>query len=342
MAWVDKVGILGCRNSGELLVLIRVGNHVGGDMRGCFTLARTLARECLMGESTVLRHLRRLRAGGILLPGDQNLVDHIRADKRPPVYDLAGGHLQGCPGKHSSDVVCETVMTGTQIGYPLQNRTAGQSEHPRQNSRPAGVQHEHPNSGATCSGAQFDAPRVIRTSGRSNKEVKLLLPPPGQVPVSQPLQALPAEDETENTPLRSAQDTPPAAVPLQRLAPGRAPVDLQLVMDAYLTALGGIYPTRNITQRLLREATELLELNWPVTHIAKLAAELPALGYTSLTRHAEHNLPPLSRRPPSIPLPWCGTCESPEYRWIAPETGPVKRCPTCNPAAPTITSPPAT
>ncbi|MGW2190188.1 helix-turn-helix domain-containing protein [Streptomyces sp. NPDC001719] len=83
MAWVDKVGILGCRNSGELLVLIRVGNHVGGDMRGCFTLARTLARECLMGESTVLRHLRRLRAGGILLPGDQNLVDHIRADKRP-------------------------------------------------------------------------------------------------------------------------------------------------------------------------------------------------------------------------------------------------------------------
>ena len=65
--WVDEVGIKHCKNGGELLVLIRVANHTNGDMRGCYASAETLAGECLMGESTVLKHLRRLKAGGVLL-----------------------------------------------------------------------------------------------------------------------------------------------------------------------------------------------------------------------------------------------------------------------------------
>ncbi|WP_416519976.1 hypothetical protein [Streptomyces achromogenes] len=34
---------------------------------------------------------------------------------------------------------------------------------------------------------------------------------------------------------------------------------------------------------------------------------------------------------PGLP-DWCGKCESPTYRWFAPEDGPAKQCPDCNPA----------
>ncbi|MFI2620570.1 hypothetical protein [Streptomyces sp. NPDC018584] len=32
------------------------------------------------------------------------------------------------------------------------------------------------------------------------------------------------------------------------------------------------------------------------------------------------------------PVPWCGTCDSAEYRWIAPREGRPRKCPKCHPA----------
>ncbi|MFF3343203.1 hypothetical protein [Streptomyces flavidovirens] len=110
------------------------------------------------------------------------------------------------------------------------------------------------------------------------------------------------------------------------------PLDLQPVMEAYITALG-VYPTQRIAEQLRRDALELLELRWPVEHVAKLAGQLPGLGYSSLAKHAGHNPPPASKAASrGASLPWCTKCESPDYRWIAPEDGPAKRCPACNPA----------
>ncbi|MFE2586687.1 helix-turn-helix domain-containing protein, partial [Streptomyces sp. NPDC059378] len=130
--WVDKVGIKQCKNNGELLVLLRVANHTNPDMRGCYASAETLAGECLMGASTVLKHLRRLKADGVLIAGDPKLVSHLRADRRPPVYDLAGGHEKGCPGGHDVDGVCQSAATGVQI------------EHPPKPARTTGARIEHP------------------------------------------------------------------------------------------------------------------------------------------------------------------------------------------------------
>ncbi|MEU6996629.1 hypothetical protein ABZ953_39000 [Streptomyces sp. NPDC046465] len=31
-------------------------------------------------------------------------------------------------------------------------------------------------------------------------------------------------------------------------------------------------------------------------------------------------------------VPWCGTCESPDYRWFAPREGSPTKCPTCHPS----------
>ncbi|MFH8620125.1 helix-turn-helix domain-containing protein [Streptomyces sp. NPDC017979] len=304
-AWVDKVGIEGCKNSGELLVLIRVGNHVGGDMRGCFAKAATLAKECLMGESTVLKHLRNLKATGVLLPGDEKLVDHIRADKRPPVYDLAGGHETGCPGGHPSDVLCETVMaTGVQIKHPTKGApaTGARSEHPQKKPRSAGARSEHPTTDAGVTGVQIDASRVFKSSGRSNKEVKLplslpagglngLLLPGSSAPKNERESDASLDKPAASAAAAAALVPPPRPEPHGQAQPTQLQVDLKTVMDAYIGALG-VYPTPSTAARIKADAEALLALAWPVEHVAKLAGQLPGLGYTDLSRHADHNPPP--------------------------------------------------
>jgi hypothetical protein len=117
--WVDEVALPRLKNGGELLVMLRVANHAGNGatkMSGCTASAETLARECLMGRSTVLKHLRELRSRGLLILGDPHLVAHLPADKRPPVYDLAGAHAEGCSGGHSMLAECR-LGAGVQIEH---------------------------------------------------------------------------------------------------------------------------------------------------------------------------------------------------------------------------------
>ncbi|MEU9481808.1 hypothetical protein [Streptomyces sp. NPDC048191] len=50
----------------------------------------------------MLKHLRRLKAGGALIPGDPELVSHFRADRPLPAYDLAGNG--GERAEHAGEV----------------------------------------------------------------------------------------------------------------------------------------------------------------------------------------------------------------------------------------------
>lgn len=189
--WVDKVGIHQCKNGGELLVLIRAANHMNGEMRGCYASGATIAAECLMGESTVLKHLRRLKAGGVLLPGDPDLVSHIRADKRPPVYDMAGGHEPGCQGAHSSDLLCAAAAqstTGARSEHPSKKTpaTGARSEHPQKKPRSAGSRSEHPSKETPATGVQIDLQRVFKSSTNSCKELNSLFSVPAGAFSAQP------------------------------------------------------------------------------------------------------------------------------------------------------------
>jgi hypothetical protein len=266
-AWVDKVGITKCKNSGELLVLIRVGNHVGGGMRGCFAKASTLAEECLMGESTVLKHLRALKAAGVLLQGDEKLVDHIRADKRPPVYDLAGGHEAGCLGGHPSDVLCETVMaTGVQIEHPAKGApvTGARFEHPQKKRRSSGARSEHRMGDVGVTGVQIDAPRVFKSSGRSNKEVKLPLSVPAGGRESLPSAGSPDQDEREKSASPEDHTAP---------APAAASSSAAAVAEAWATGMraGGRAPLPKRAAGIAVEAAELLVAGHDLDHLCRVA-----------------------------------------------------------------------
>ncbi|MCT2544302.1 helix-turn-helix domain-containing protein [Streptomyces atratus] len=269
--WVDKVGIHQCKNGGELLVLIRVANHTSGsEMRGCYASGETIAAECLMGESTVLKHLRRLKAGGVLLPGDPGLVSHIRADRRPPVYDLAGGHEPGCPGKHSIDLVCRPATTGAR------------SEHPSKKARSAGARSEHPPKEAPATGVQIDLSRVFKSSTDSYKDLNSLF--------SVPAGAFAAQS-SQQPQGREREAAAPEAGRGNSEFPGAAQ-DADRVVEAYEVAAGR--RLLNGTRTLLRaQAVELLAAERPVEWVAARAAEMPANGWTDLIKHCERSRVPL-------------------------------------------------
>ncbi|MFE7620594.1 helix-turn-helix domain-containing protein [Streptomyces sp. NPDC057496] len=174
--WVDEHGVDLCKNGGEAFVLVRIANHTGPGMRGCYASAGSIARLCKMGRSTVLKHIRELVARGVLLPGDPALTEHLPADKRPPVYDLVAGHDAGCVGTHTIRDDCRPAA-GVQIEHPQDGprRAGARSEHPKKKRRSAGVRSEHPEQGDGGAGVQIDPERVLKSSTNSSKELKVPL-----------------------------------------------------------------------------------------------------------------------------------------------------------------------
>ncbi|MFE3606237.1 hypothetical protein [Streptomyces goshikiensis] len=98
-------------------------------------------------------------------------------------------------------------------------------------------------------------------------------------------------DAARNTNPKSAQ-TQEASVSEPRPAQQS---DVDQVLSAYINALNPVRPMQSVLNRLGLEAADLLALDWPVEYVAKLAGQLPGLGYASLARHAEFHPPAVSR-----------------------------------------------
>lgn len=73
----------------EALVLIALADNAHDDGTCAWPSHATLARRARCSVSTVQRALRRLESSGLITKGDQQTVAHLRADRRPVVYDLA-------------------------------------------------------------------------------------------------------------------------------------------------------------------------------------------------------------------------------------------------------------
>lgn len=71
------------------LVLVGLANHAGPDGRGARPAQATLARYVGVSDRTIRTKLRLLEHIGLLSEGDQTAVEHLRADRRPVVFDLA-------------------------------------------------------------------------------------------------------------------------------------------------------------------------------------------------------------------------------------------------------------
>lgn len=321
--WVDEVAFPHLEKTGELIIMLRVANHAGNGpkkMSGCFARSEVLAAECLMSPRAAQAHLRELARRRLIIPGDPKLVEHIRPDRRPPVWDLAGAHKPGCPGGHDIDGQCQLFAAGSKIFHP-----SGQT----QTRRSAGSKNDHPSHAGDATGSRKRPARVAKSATiKSSKELK------------DPLSPGASPSTPDRTPSASAEEEREAAEPNSDKTPdspsgvGDAE-DVDKVVDAYIAsymATAGLPPRPDAIRSVRAAADGLLSVGRSVGNLCVLASELAGKGWTDLVRHAQMN-PESAVRPTGVNRPWCGECNggvapaTPGQRMVETDTGMAKcRC----------------
>jgi len=120
-----------CDSSNELLTLLAIGNFTDEGGRGCYASRQTLADQALISRETVKRCIPRLSTKGLILPGDLKLVEHVRADRRPEVWDLLGAVDRASTGGLcdppycTARGLCDPPMADGGSGGPLATRAEG-------------------------------------------------------------------------------------------------------------------------------------------------------------------------------------------------------------------------
>lgn len=185
---------------------------------------------------------------------------------------------------------------------------------------PQGGETENPSSDPSCekrtsentprSGPSCDVPRTDEPPAEDQRRKKIIPQKNNSLSHPQPSPEPHASSATES------DEREQAARPDSERAPQETPApesgthglpEVQRVLDAYAAALGEVQPLKSVLKRLRTEAQELLDLRWPVEHVAALAGQLPRLGFSSLTRHAEYNPPPVPK--PGRAAAGPGMCE---------------------------------
>lgn len=85
--WVTELP-LDVVGSTPFRVLMKLANHAHKDGRNAWRAPAGLADELGRSERSIRRAYSELEAHTLIVRGDQRLVDQLRADRRPVVYDL--------------------------------------------------------------------------------------------------------------------------------------------------------------------------------------------------------------------------------------------------------------
>lgn len=88
-AWALDARQTGRLGAGARLVLATLADYADPQGHGAYPSKATIALRLDLDINTVRRHLRTLEEAGLVGRGDQALVAHYPADKRPTVYNLS-------------------------------------------------------------------------------------------------------------------------------------------------------------------------------------------------------------------------------------------------------------
>lgn len=88
MSWAATHLVARCPSGNHVAVLLMVAHHTDKHGRGCWAAQQTIATETQLSLSTVKRCLKDLAHLGLLRTGDWRVVAHLRADRRPDVWDI--------------------------------------------------------------------------------------------------------------------------------------------------------------------------------------------------------------------------------------------------------------
>ena len=87
--WALKID--GVDDATSRVILLGLASHARADGSAAWPSVKTLAEYACCSERTVHRRLRDLEAAGLIRRGDQALVGHLDANRRPVVWDLPVG-----------------------------------------------------------------------------------------------------------------------------------------------------------------------------------------------------------------------------------------------------------
>jgi len=131
MVWALETAVVD--DAGQLLVLIALAERADDDGRNAWPGKAWLAQRARCSTRTVQRHLTALRAQNLIEDGDQRLVEHFRADRRPTVYNLVmdgrsplgrGDNLSPRPTSGDANRSDNHTSADTACGKPLHGRTS--------------------------------------------------------------------------------------------------------------------------------------------------------------------------------------------------------------------------
>lgn len=88
-AWAEKAPV---GTVYERAILTYLAHRARKDGTNCYPSTQTLANFALCDKRTAQRHLDAMIERGLVAEGDQEVVQHLRADRRPTVYDILVPH----------------------------------------------------------------------------------------------------------------------------------------------------------------------------------------------------------------------------------------------------------
>ena len=92
MVWANTIPLESC-GAAEFRVLLQLANVHHDKTGAAWQYVVDMSRALSCSQRTVQRALKSLESAGLIRPGDQRFVLHIRKDRRPTVYELAIGGL---------------------------------------------------------------------------------------------------------------------------------------------------------------------------------------------------------------------------------------------------------
>ncbi|MFD1836240.1 helix-turn-helix domain-containing protein [Brachybacterium rhamnosum] len=113
------------------LVLIGLADHADPQGREARPSQKRLAAYVNVTDRTIRTKLRLLEGEGLIVPGDERLAAHLRADRRPLVWDLqlhltkATARAEGASGRNGDvDTTGSTVQSRPEAGCTNDRNTA--------------------------------------------------------------------------------------------------------------------------------------------------------------------------------------------------------------------------
>ncbi|MFE2562140.1 hypothetical protein ACFXGT_40295 [Streptomyces sp. NPDC059352] len=284
MVWVLS-GDAPVADVNEYAVLGAMADKADPDGCGSWLSKETIAARVHVSEETVKRCWRNMQRRKLIARGDQSLVKHYRADRRPVVYDLL---IPFSWFSNVDRVNAERERMGRDPLTPedrpdLAPAPAKESRSDKGKPRPKKKPPQERGNSETPREETPETPHGGTTSRRRGnyKSSTGELEDPQNSKNNQ---------SSLSGPVDPTGDGPGMNGEREAAAPETAGADV--VVGAYVQALGR--PLVNGSRERLRaQAVQLLKAGYPVAWLAARAAEMPANGWRDLVQHAEASREPI-------------------------------------------------